>query len=652
MPELTRLSLRLLRRHLGRYAGAMVTLSVTVVIATGQAALVAALSRPEQVVVPGLAPAEVAAQLFALRGLLSMLSGLAIGIGGFLLWSAVKQVVSFRHRELGLMRLMGAGRGQLARVVFLECAGLGWVVALPSALVGSGLARPLFAGLQAIGFFGQGMQVDIGFSLGAALLVTLIAASTAGLAGMLAALSATRGDLASAVNPLVLRLPRGQVVWRVVVGVAGLAGLVLLDTRSLGPSLVLALPVLAVVPLLALAPLLIPAGARLVGRVVGLAAPGAGVLAAQRASRDRVRYARMAAPVIVAVGVLGGFLVANAPDEQLRAELYRSRLAASAVVAVTGVPDADRAVAALRPQAELVARLASTTRTVSGEPQLLYFADAAPLARLQTQTVLAGDPLAVTGLEVASSVDGARIGDALTVLDGRGRPVTLRVVAVLGDPLLEGVFLDWAQTRRFVPDVATLPVQLFTDPVAPAAAQAALEAAGVPATVVDREGYLQQLEDARRANTYRSNLGIFGTIYLMSALSLIQAAVSGALARRREFGVLRTLGVGRPGVLLTVATEMMIVQLVAGVLVATVLVALGLQFASVNGTSAVAAIASVSPVTAVAYGSVAAVAISAQLLGACLVLFRRPADGAAGGRPCRRCRGWRGRRGPESSRSS
>lgn len=161
------------------------------------------------------------------------------------------------------------------------------------------------------------------------------------------------------------------------------------------------------------------------------------------------------------------------------------------------------------------------------------------------------------------------------------------------------------------------------------AARAAITAAGIPAAVVDRSGFIQQLEDTRKANTYRSNIGIFGTIYLMSMISLVQAAVSGNLARRREFKVLRSLGVGRAGLLVTVGTEAVIVQAVAGVLVGAVLVALGLRFASINGTSAAAAIASVVPVTALAYASVALIALVAQLLGANLALPRTTKGSAA-----------------------
>lgn len=115
----------------------------------------------------------------------------------------------------------------------------------------------------------------------------------------------------------------------------------------------------------------------------------------------------------------------------------------------------------------------------------------------------------------------------------------------------------------------------------------------------------------------------------MSMISLVQSAISGSLARRREFKVLRSLGVGRAGILQTVGSEAVIVQVVGGVLIAAVLVTLGLRFASINGTSAVAAIWSVSPQTGIAFAVVALVAIAAQLLGAGLALRRAPAEAAA-----------------------
>lgn len=597
-------------------------MSATVVLASAQATLAEGIAQPGAVRVPGLAAEEIAAQRAALTGLLSVLSGLAVGISGFLMWSAIRQVVSFRHQELALMRLLGASRWRLAGMVFVECFVMGSVIALPSAIVGVAVARPLFAGMQVIGFFGRSVEVEFGFGLGAALLVALSGALVAGVAGFAAARSATRGNLVSAISPQTTRLPWSEVAWRVALVVAGLVCVIFVDARTLGPNLVLAVPLLAVVPLLAISPLLIPAGSWLIGRCVGLIAPGPGLLAAQRARRDRLRYARLAAPV-VAVGVLGGFLVANAPDEQLRAEAFELRVAASVVASAIGVTSADQTAAALQSPTNSVARLASIKRVVSGKTQMLYITDAVPLGQLMTLKPTAGNLADVAGVNVATSVSGMGVGDDLVMLDHAGKTVTLHVVATLDDPLLEGVFLDWADAQQFVADPTNLPVQVFADQVSPPAAIAATDSAGVQADVTDRAGYIQQLDDTRKANTYRSNVGLFGTIYLMSVISLVQAAVSGSLARRREFAVLRAVGVSRSGLLVTVGTEVLIVQLVAGLLVAAVLVALGLRFAADNGTSAVAAVMSVLPTTAVALGSVALVALAAQLTGAALVTSDR-----------------------------
>ena len=617
------LSIRLLRRHWTLYAGSMATLAATVVLATAQAALAEGIAQPGAVRVAGLTPEEIAAQQGALTGLLSVLSGLAIGISGFLMWSAIKQVVSFRHQELALMRLLGASRWRLAGMILLECFVMGSMIALPSAIVGAAVARPLFAGLQAIGFFGRSVEVEFGFGLGPALLVALSGALVAGVAGLAAARSATRGNLVSAINPLTTRMPWSEVAWRVALVLAGLVCVTFIEAKTLGPNLVLAVPLLAVVPLLAISPLLIPAGSWLIGRCVGLFAPGPGLLAAQRASRDRLRYARLAAPAVVAVGVLGGFLVANAPDEQMRAEAFHLRVAASVVVSAIGVSSADQAAAALQSPTNSVARLASVKRVVSGKTQMLYVTDAVPLGQLMTLKVTAGSLADVAGVNVASSVSGTEVGDDLAMLDRAGKTVTVHVVATLDDSLLEGVFIDWAEMHQFVADPTSLPVQIFANQTSLPAAIVAIDSAGVQADVTDRAGYIRQLGDTRKANTYRSNVGLFGTIYLMSVISLVQAAVSGSLARRREFAVLRAVGVSRSGLLVTVGTEVLIVQLVAGLLVAAVLVALGLRFAADNGTSAAAAVLSVLPTTVVAFGSVALVALVAQLTGAALVTSDR-----------------------------
>ena len=621
-----RLSIRVLRRHMALYSGCMATVGATSVIASAQAYLVAGFSDAERVSVSSMSAEEVASQLTAIRGILSLLSGIAIVVSGFLMSSAVKQVISFRQREFALMRLVGASRSRISRMVFLECLLMALVVTLPCSVVGALLSPVLLAGLRMIGFFGNDVSVSFVLTAVPIVIVAVSMSLVAGLAGWAAARGATRGDLAHAVVSLTGRLSVWQIAWRVTFGVAGLAVIVLLDAQTLGSSLVLVLPFLAVVPLFALAPVAIPAGASAVGRLVGLAAPGPGLLAAQRASRDRLRLARSAVPAIVCVGVLGGFLVANAPDEEARTAYASSRVGATAIVRVTGTDDADRVTESLPSSAGATARLASRKNMVkTGEKkasrQTMYFTDSGALRELLHQNVVEGDAEKVKGADIASSMSGARVGDSIQAQSASGQQIELHVVAVIEDPLYDGgIFLDWGQASQFVADPTSLSATIFTTAAADNEVAAAMSAAGIKGAVTDQSGYIEYLAETRHANTYRSNIGIFGTIYLMSLISLVQSAISSNLARKREYGLLRVLGVSPKGILATTATETAIVQIVAGILIGITFVVLAVRFAALNSTSPLSALASAAPSTVAAYISVLVLALASQLAGTYLTL--------------------------------
>lgn len=621
-----RLSIRMLRRHMALYSGCMATVGVTSVIASAQAYLVAGFSDAERVSVSSMSAEEVASQLTAIRGILSLLSGIAIVVSGFLMSSAVKQVISFRQKEFALMRLVGASRFRISQMVFLECLLMALVVALPCSVVGALLSPALLAGLRMIGFFGNDVSVSFVLTAIPIVIVAVSMSLVAGLAGWAAARGATRGDLDHAVVSLTGRLSLWQIAWRVTFGVAGLAGIVLLDAQKLGSNLVLVLPFLAVVPLFALAPVAVPAGALAVGRLVGLAAPGPGLLAAERASRDRLRLARSAVPAIVCVGVLGGFLVANAPDEEARTAYASSRVEATAIARVTGTDDADRVTESLPSSAGATARLASRKNMVkTGEKkasrQTMYFTDSGALRELLHQNIVEGDPEKVKGADIASSMSGARVGDSIQAQSASGQQIELHVVAVIEDPLYDGgIFLDWGQASQFVADPTSLSATIFTTAAVDNEVAAVMSAAGIKGSVTDQSGYIEYLAETRHANTYRSNIGIFGTIYLMSLISLVQSAISSNLARKREYGLLRVLGVSPKGILATTATETVIVQIVAGILIGITFVVLAVRFAALNSTSPLSALASAAPSTVAAYISVLVLAVVSQLAGTYLTL--------------------------------
>ena len=623
-----RLSIRMLRRHMALYSGCMATVGATSVIASAQVYLVAGFSDAERVSVSSMSAEEVASQLTAIRGILSLLSGIAIVASGFLMSSAVKQVISFRQKEFALMRLVGATRFRISRMVFSECLLMALVVALPCSVVGALLSPALLAGLRMIGFFGNDVSVSFVLTAVPIVVVAVSMSLVAGLSGWVAARGATRGDLVHADVSLAGKLSVWQIAWRVTFGLAGLACIVLLDAQTLGSNLVLALPFLAVVPLFALAPVAIPAGASAVGLLVGQVAPGPGLLAAQRASRDRLRLARSAVPAIVCVGVLGGFLVANSPDEEARTAYASSRVGATAIARVTGIDDADR-VAELPPSSVgATARFASRKNMVkAGDKEAsrrtMYFTDSGALRELLHQNVVEGDAEKVKGTDIASSISGAHVGDSVRAQSASGRQIELHVVAVIKDPLYDGgIFLDWGQASQFVTDPTSLSATIFTTAVDDTDLRTAMSTAGIKGSVTDKSGYIEYLAETRHANTYRSNIGIFGTIYVMSLISLIQSAIGSNLARKREYRLLRVLGVSPKGILATTATETVIVQIVSGILIGITLVVLAVRFAALNSTSPLSALASAAPPTVAAYMSVLVLALASQLAGTYLTLRR------------------------------
>ncbi|MCI1747628.1 MAG: ABC transporter permease [Acidipropionibacterium sp.] len=477
--------------------------------------------------------------------------------------------------------------------------------------MGALLAPWLLDGLKAVGFFGPGVAVRVGFQPMSLLAVVVSMVLVAALAGRSASRQITRQGLTGVSSETVARMSWWSVAGRAVVGVGGVIVIALLDPQTVGNYGMLALPFLAVVPAVALAPLLVPAGAWVIGRLVGWFAPGPGLLAARRSSKDRVRFARLATPVLVAVGTLGGFMVANVPDEQVQAASFTGYVQAQTVLTTVGAADADRVVEAV--SGGPLARVASVNRVNGSAISSLTFSDAADMGAVTSQKTTSGDVAKVGGGNVAVSTGEGVVGDTITVPDVNGRPVVLRVVATVNDPLYDGgIFLGWDQIDRFAREPGKLDVTIYAKGVTASAAQREVRTAGVEAQVYDRDAYVGRLIDNRKAGSMSGNVGIFGTVYLMCLVSVVQMAVSGGMSRRREFGILRSLGVGAHGIVRTVATECVIIHVIAGVLIGISVGALAQEFATANGTSTLSAIRQVVPLTAAAFIVVTLLALLAH----------------------------------------
>lgn len=619
--EMIHLSTRLVVRHLGLYAGCAFTIAATAVVTGAETTVAAAFGDPGWVFVDGMVREQVTKTAQLAGWLLTAMCGLAIVISGFLVFSAVKQVVSLRQRELAMLRLAGAGRWHVCVMAFLECTTLALVASAPSALLGGALASPFFEMLKTVGMFSR-VGLDTSVQVLPIVMVTAVLVLTSATAGLLAARSATRGDLIGSADPLSGRMRPLQVAGRLVVAVACVCAVALIGPDS-DAGLAILVPVIAVVPLLALAPFLVPAVTWLAGRVLAPIMSGPAMLAAGRASKDRRRYVGVAMPFILAVGLLGGFHIGNAVDEHRTFGAYGELLTATAVVSVPDAASADRVVDLIGGSASTIARHTSALRPVADpagnlELKRLNFVDPVAYAELWSQQVVSGDLSQAGGNSIVSGEKGDEVGDTYTLDDAAGNPVTLRVVAVVRDPVNDGLFLDWTQLAAMTGGRAGPPTVFVNGTSDTGELAGKLDENSVAGSVTDVPGYVQRRLDARHVATANSNIGLFGTIYLMSLVGMTQMAIASNLGRRREYSTLRSLGVGRGGVMGVVAVEAVILLVTSAILILGTLLGLGARYALGDASLVGPAIIDVLPQTLGAFGFMSAFLIAGNALGAFL----------------------------------
>lgn len=151
---------------------------------------------------------------------LLVFAGIALFVGAFIIYNTFAMIVAQRSRELALLRAVGAGRGQVLRVVLGEAV----VIGLLGSVAGIGLGVLVAAGAK------QALRAFVGLDLSAALpvgvmavvvslvlgtVVTLVAAVVpAWRASRIAPVAAMRDDMTIAPKGLRLR------------GTVGLAGMV------------------------------------------------------------------------------------------------------------------------------------------------------------------------------------------------------------------------------------------------------------------------------------------------------------------------------------------------------------------------------------------------------------------------------------------
>ena len=561
---MVRLSWRTLRERWALFVGSFLTvgLGVALVRSSLQVLIAAATASP-----PADAPVAVRERIAAGYSdavpLLALTLAFAVFLTVFVVGSTFAATVAQRRRDLALLRLVGARRGQVHRLLLAEAVLLGVLGAAAGTALG-GLATQVQTWLLVNrGFVPAGFTAAwrgwlvapaAGLGIGVAVVGAFAAARRGSRVAPLEALRDT-GESARVMT-------RGRWTGGLVFG--GVAGALLVLTQVV--------PVVAAVPIavnlsltgsvavVALAPLLVPAAAGLLGRVAGVVARGPLGGLAEAALRDGVRRsAATAAPVVVLTALLLGQAgtaasVSAAAIDQLRADTVGDLVVDGDLATGPGTPGVD-VTSTLRTVPVTVV----TTTVDDGETERetdsasAQVVDPATWSRVHRVRPRAGALADLRPGTVAAT--GGAVGDTLTVRMA-GAETELRVVAVLPSSLAgPDLLLPVGGVPAALLDGVPAETILLLQPGADAAAVSAdLRAAGHRqvrslASWIDEQAAAQQDTDARVMTV------LMGLATLFAVIGVVNAVVIAAADRRTEFATVRVAGLTRSQVVRTAVIE-------------------------------------------------------------------------------------------------
>lgn len=601
--SLPSVSFSLLKRHIVLYAGCGSVIITTTLISTAELVLFHALVIGDGInwsKYTEIDAMQIHRQLNGLRVILVLMFLMAVGIALFLVFAGVRDLVMHRRRELAMLRLIGARKSHVRKLIVVETALFSFSVALPSAVIGHLVASPFYRGLQEIGVFGKQLQLTIGIYPIVIVGVVTIITALSGFAAWLASWNITNRPLLEGIESTRWphsRRPKLLLIIRLVVLAACLAMIILLDPgreREAG-QMALLVPLLVVLPLVMLASYVVPVVAIAVGKALRFVLPGLMLLVTQRARREADRFTGAIMPIVLAIGLLSGFYLGNASDESLRASEYNELLRANIIVATekTSVVDAvwrtnsqvQMAAAARLGESRSVAEINDGNKIWSGT---IYFSDFPQLASVFAFRVTQGSFNAVRGTDVASSRSGDQVGDLIEVAGPAGT-LHFRVAAVFSSELYEGIFVPWDVSSQLGVMPQNTRVLYKTEATAIQIYDMLPDVVKNQVNVYDRETFINQQIETRRANTSRSNIALFGTIYIMSVVSLMQSAITSGINRHKEFSLYRSLGLTNRNIVSVVAAESVVLGIVSALLLAVAIAIMYWRFIGGSTVSAGAA---------------------------------------------------------------
>jgi putative ABC transport system permease protein len=536
---------------------------------------------------------DVGAFLDVLKYAMLGFAGIAVLVGVFLIVNTFSMLVAQRTREIGLLRAVGASRGQVNRSVLAEALLMGVVGSVAGIGAGVGLAIGL---MKLMGTMGMNLSTDeltvkattpaIGLVLG--VVVTVLAAwLPARRAGRISPMAALRDAGAPADGRAgAVRAVLGVLL--TAVGGAALYAASEAEEASSGAGMLGLGVVLSLVGFIVVGPLLAGAVVRVLGFVVLRVFGSVGRLAERNALRNPRRTGATGAALMIglalvaSLSVVGSSMVASATEE-----LDKSVGADFIVSSDTGqpiIPQAAERVARAEGLADVVEYklldVALTTEdgtTVRGETLNAASPSYAEVLRVETKQGELADAYRPNSMSVFAGFaqeHGLKPGDTVRADFAQGRTAELTVRAVTSDEVVidkGAMYTSIATVERYVGE-SKMPLNSLMFATAEdgeeEAAYAALKKALEPYpqyTVRDQADYKETLQN-QVGQLLNMVYGLLALAIVVAVLGVVNTLALSVVERTREIGLMRAIGLSRRQLRRMIRLESVVIALFGALL--------------------------------------------------------------------------------------
>lgn len=501
---------------------------------------------------------------FLTTGLL-MFAGVALLVGGFLIFNTFSILVAHRARELGLLRALGASRAQVTWSVLGEALVVGTTASAAGILGGLGAARGLLMLLRAVGLSTpstsvvlNGRTVVVGLLAGA--LVTAIAAvQPARRATRVSPMVAIEGEGGRGDESLRRRVRAGAGATA-----GGLAALAVgLFTAVPGSLIAVGAGVGAVlVGLAMLAPLAVGLTARMVGTPLVRMLGEPGLLGRENALRSPRRTAATASALMIGIGLIGVVGVLGASMKESATRTIRSSMRADFVVATHQVPGSSNGVppvAAERlrqsPAVDTVSEVRTGQWGLGGRAQTLIAIDPSTVTRvynLDPASAAAASRLDDEGVLVRETVAGRhgwRVGDQVPMTFARTGTRQVRLQGVYSTTTVRSDYvISIGAFAANYSDQLDLEVDVLLVPgTSIAAGRQAIRTALVdfPNLAVRDRSEVMAFQEEQVNRLLVPMVALLALSVVIALLGIANTLALSVHERIRELGLLRAIGMAR-----------------------------------------------------------------------------------------------------------